>query len=255
MLGAARLRGGGPERKRARPSWMPWWAILVPGIFYAGDIGVWHWSVELTTVANATLLANAAPIFVTLLAWLLFGERTTRGFLAGMAAAFAGVALLMSKSLQLSPQYLLGDLLGVATALFYAGYQLSASRLRGVYGTVEIMTWVAIAGSVLLGLWVWGSGESFLWEGAQTGGWSVLLALAFLSQVCGQGLIVYALGRLPAPFTSVTLLVQPVVAMAAAWLLLQEALAPVQLLGAVIVLAGIQVARHASGRRIPVTPA
>jgi drug/metabolite transporter (DMT)-like permease len=249
LLGMLRLRRdepatGLPPGKR--------WLILVPGAFYAFDLAAWHWSVEWTTVANSTLLANAAPIFVTLAAWILFREASTRGFVLGMFIAFAGVAILMGQSLQLSRQFFIGDILGLTTALFYAGYQLSAARLRGRLSTPHIMTWVAAVGAFILAIWAWGTGEALLPQGDSLWqGWAVLLALGFLSQFCGQGLIIYALAHLPAPFTSVTLLIQPVVATVAAWVLLGEHLAPWQLLGGFVVLIGIYLARRASiGRAI-----
>ena len=54
------------------------------GLFFAGDLGVWHWSIVWTSVANSTLLANSAPIFVTLAGWLLWRRKVTSAFLAGM---------------------------------------------------------------------------------------------------------------------------------------------------------------------------
>src|SRR3972149_4488514 len=58
--------------------------IIAAGLFFAGDLAVWRWSILLTSVANATLLANLAPIFVTLAVWLLWGRRPTAMFLAGL---------------------------------------------------------------------------------------------------------------------------------------------------------------------------
>ena len=54
-----------PARGRAeRPS--PAGRSSRAGLFFAADLGVWHWSIVYTSVANSTLLANLAPIFVTL---------------------------------------------------------------------------------------------------------------------------------------------------------------------------------------------
>lgn len=77
-------------------------------------------------------------------------------------------------------------------------------------------------------------------------GWGILLGLALLSQVGGQGLIAFALAHLPASFSSVTLLVQPVMATVFAWLVLSETITPLQGIGGVLVLAGIFIARRAS---------
>lgn len=40
--------------------------LTIAGIFFVADPSFWHWSIKLTSIANATLLANFAPIFITL---------------------------------------------------------------------------------------------------------------------------------------------------------------------------------------------
>ena len=77
-------------------------------------------------------------------------------------------------------------------------------------------------------------------------GWLVLLALAWLIHIGGQGLIAFAMAHLPAAFSSVTLLIQPVTATILAWLLLSEVIGPWQAAGGGLVLAGIFVARRGS---------
>jgi drug/metabolite transporter (DMT)-like permease len=78
------------------------------------------------------------------------------------------------------------------------------------------------------------------------GGWAVLIGLALISQVGGQGLITYALAHLPAALSSVGLLLQPAIAALLAWVILYEPLGVWQALGGVIVLVGIAVARRGS---------
>jgi len=74
----------------------------------------------------------------------------------------------------------------------------------------------------------------------------VLLALAVVTQILGQGLIAYAFAHLPASLSAVSLLIQPVVAAFAAWILFGEAVGPVQFAGGAIVLAGIWLAKKGS---------
>jgi drug/metabolite transporter (DMT)-like permease len=64
--------------------------------------------------------------------------------------------------------------------------------------------------------------------------------------VLGQGLIAYAFAHLPASLSSVSLLIQPVVAALAAWAIFGEAIGAAQFAGGAIVLAGIWVAKRAS---------
>ncbi|MHC4224721.1 MAG: DMT family transporter [Planctomycetota bacterium] len=226
-----------------------WW-LLLPGLFFAGDLGIWHWSIRFTSVANATLLANFAPVFVTLGGWLLFGRRFGRLFLVGMAIALLGACALMGDSFTLSGKHVLGDALGLLTALFYGAYILSVGRLREMgMGTVTILTWSTTTAALLLLPVSALAQESFLpptWTG-----WAVLLGLAVVSHIGGQGLIAFALAHLPAALTSVTLLAQPVLAALLAWLLFEEYLSALQMIGALVILAGILLARRASDRPTP----
>ena len=232
-----------PARSSPRPLYWP--LLLAAGFAFAGDLAFWHASIQLTSVANSTLLANLASIFVTLAAWLAFGQRPTRQFLAGLAAALVGVALLVRTSLEFSASGLLGDALGVVTAVFYAGYILAVKALRDRgEAALRLMAISTTLTAIILLPVALASGEPMLPASAR--GWLVLLGLALVSHAAGQGLIAYALAHLPAQFSSVSLLFQPVMAALFAWVLLAEPLTPLQVFGGVIVLAGIYLARRGS---------
>jgi drug/metabolite transporter (DMT)-like permease len=231
--------------------------LLLAGIAFAGDLAFWHWSIQYTTVANSTLLANLASIFVTLAAWLLWKQRPSGLFLAGLAAALLGVALLVRVSLAGSsntfPAALLGDGFGVVTALFYAWYLLTVKGLRDRgAGTLGLMAAATTITAVILLPVALASGEALL-PGTALGWWK-LLGLAWISHAAGQGLIAYALAHLPAAFTSVGLLLQPVMAALFAWLLLAETLSALQVVGGAIVLTGILLARRGSPPEAPKAP-
>lgn len=220
--------------------------ILLAGLFFAGDLAVWHWSIVLTSVANATLLANLAPIFVTLAAWLIFRHQPTLLFVAGLATAIIGVSLLVGIDFRVSGKALLGDFLGVVTAMFYAAYQLTVTRLRTNASTARIMACSSmVMAAVLLPLAVL-SGEQLL--PSSTEGWAKLFGLALIAQVMGQSLIAYSMAHLPATLSSVSLLLQPVAAALFAWALLGESLASLQIAGGVLVLMGIRIAHQAERR-------
>jgi drug/metabolite transporter (DMT)-like permease len=196
-----------------------------------------------TSVANATLLANLASIFVTLAAWLLWRQRPSAQFLIGLALALAGVALLVRASLGFSPTALLGDGLGVITAMFYAWYLLTVKSLRDLgAATLRLMAITTTLTAAILLPVALASGETMLPASAK--GWLVLLGLAWITHAGGQGLITYALAHLPAAFSSVGLLLQPVLAAAFAWALLAEPLGALQMAGGAVVLAGIYLARR-----------
>ncbi|MDH4191678.1 MAG: DMT family transporter [Betaproteobacteria bacterium] len=217
--------------------------LIAAGIAFAGDLALWHTSIKLTSVANSTVLANLASIFVTLAAWVVWRVRPSALFLAGLATALAGVGTLVRTSLDFSPTALAGDALGVATAMFYAWYLLSVKLLRDRGAKVLRLMAVtsSITAAILLPIAL-ATGETML---PATGpGWAKLLGLALISHAAGQGLIAWAFAHLPASFSSVSLLFQPVMAAVFAWSLLGEPLAPLQIAGGLVVLAGIWLARR-----------
>lgn len=242
--------GVGDHRTRVaqRPSgYMDFLALVLAGLFFTGDIALWHWSVVLTSVANSTLLVNLAPIFVALGSWLLFGERFTVTFVAGMMVALAGSILLVGWDLALDAQNLQGDLLALLAAIFYAGYILTVSRLRSRFSTATIMGSSGTVSCVaLLPISLLSEDDLFA---ATVYGWVVLLGVALISHAGGQSLVTYALSYLPAAFSSVALLLQPVAAAALAWAILDEALGTWQALGGAVVLSGIVLTHRGTYRK------
>lgn len=217
--------------------------LLLPGLLFAGDLFFWHLSIKYTTVANATLLSNFAPVIVTLGAWLVLREKITPAFLVALLVSFCGALMLVGASFQLGGDYVFGDLLAFTTAIFYGAYMIAVAKLRGRHGTQDIMLWSSLVSGLALLPMVWLMGEG-LWP-ATLQGWAILFGLAWLSHALGQGLIAYALGHLPASFSSLVVLVQPVAAAFFGWLWLGEGLQTLQIAGGIVVLIGILLARRA----------
>jgi drug/metabolite transporter (DMT)-like permease len=235
-------REGRAARGTTKVEWLP---IAVPGILFAGDILFWHWSITYTTVANATLLANLSPAIVTFGAWFFLREHVTFAFLAGMALAMVGAALLVNASAALGTRYVLGDMFGLITACFFGSYVLAVAYLRDRIAASTIMFYSSAVSCVLLLAATLVSGETLVPRSPN--GWIALFALAWISQAMGQGLIAYALGHLPASFSALAILIEPLTAAILGWVWLGEALSVLQAIGGAIVLAGIAVARRASG--------
>lgn len=215
--------------------------LLLAGGLFAGDLAFWHLSLHHTTVTNATLFANAAPVFVVLAERFLFGRPIGRHFLGGFTLALAGAACLAGGSLSTAPEHLLGDGFGVATALFLASYLMAVERLRHTFSAATIMLWTSIGTAAVLLPIAWATGEPMV---AQTAyGWAILLALAWISHAAGQGLIVLALAHLPAGLAALGLLTEPVAAALLALMILAEPITAWQTVGGIVILWGIFIAR------------
>jgi drug/metabolite transporter (DMT)-like permease len=218
---------------------LPWAAAAAAGFFFAADLASWHLGIVRTTTANATLLANTTAFLLAGWALLVKRENPGRATLQALALAGAGTALLLGHSAQLSREHLLGDLLSLVAACFYTGYLLVIMRLRGRLPTATVLA-MSTLGSAAFLLPAALLEPGTLWPAD----WRPVLALAVSSQLAGQGLMVFASGRLTAPVIGIGLLVQPLVSALAGWLAFGEALGPVELLGAALVAAALVLVRR-----------
>ncbi len=228
--------------ERSRPETTGDWAgVALAGLFFAGDLAFWHWSITETSVANATLFATSTPIFVTLAAWAWFGERITRRFLVGLSLSVSGALLLAGSSYETAPGHLLGDLYGLITALFFSAYLLTVKRLRERLSAAAVMAWSGAVTAAALAVLNLAVGE--VWTPPSLAGWAVLIGLALISHAAGQGLVAQALARLSASFSAVAMLSEPLFAALIAWAILGEAVTALQAAGGMVILAGIFLAR------------
>jgi drug/metabolite transporter (DMT)-like permease len=214
---------------------------ILGGVFFALDIALWNTSVMYTGAAIASILGNNTPVFVGILSWILFRKRPRGSFWIGLSLSLAGCLTIMfgpaaGGSVRIT---WFGNLLAVGGSAFFAAYLVTTQRVRQSMDTLTFNT-LAIAGSILTMLIVClALGLPLSGYSAKT--WAALVALGLVSQLGAYYALVYALGHLPATITSVGLLAQVPCTAALAWLLLGEPLTPVQIAGAVVVLAGIVV--------------
>jgi drug/metabolite transporter (DMT)-like permease len=229
-----RERDGPPDGRAFR-------LIALGGLFLGLDLVVWNWAIHLSSVSNATLLGNAAPIWVALAGWLFFRERFTGSFLGGLALAIVGIGLLLGGSFSLSIDHAVGDMLGVVAGALWGAYIMTIGRLRGRVPIATIMFWGSLVSCPVLLVAALLLGEE-LWPHSGNG-WLDLLGLALICQVAGQSMVAWALAHLPSSFAAVALLVNPVSATILAWAILSEPAGPQQIVGGIIVLTGILLAR------------
>jgi hypothetical protein len=175
----------------------------------------------------------------------VFPRALLAALLIGLAVALGGVVLLVlggDRSLAVGDW--LGLMLATLGAIGYAGYLRGVKAARNTVGLAQVMFWT----SACTALWLLPA--ALLTEDRivpQTlHGWLAVAGLAFVSQTIGQGLISWALGHLPAAFSSVSLLLNPVASGIFAWIILGEALTAAQISGGFAVLFGIFVARPRS---------
>lgn len=215
--------------------------MFLAGMFLAGDLALWNLSFGLTTVANANLLANFTPFTVIPISYFVFKEKIPKHFLGGAILTFVGVLVLMLGKVQPSISTFFGDLLALSTSLFYAAFILTVYRLRDRIDSMIIMFVSAFGSAFVLlivisfteGICVPNSGTELL----------PLFGLALMSQIMGQGLLAYCLGKVNATLSSIICLTQPVIASVYAFILFSETLSFVEIVGMLICILGVYLAK------------
>lgn len=215
------------------------WTLLLGGLAFAADLGSWHVGIHYTTLANATLFGNSATLIFPIYGFFAARAWPTRTQGAALGMAAAGALLLMGRSYDASAEHLIGDLLCMLAGALYAVYFVAMARARATLGPVPVLALSTLAGLLPLIACAWLLGER-IWPSD----WTPLLLLALLSQIVGQGLMIYALGVLPPLVIGIALLVQPVVAGAIGWLAYGERLGVLDLIGAVLVAAALVLVRR-----------
>lgn len=219
-------------------------AVVLSGLAFTGDLIFWHLSILHTTIANATLLATTAPVWVFLVSFLFFGQHLRRAEVLGLVICLAGGSFLVKDSFNVDPARLRGDAEALATSVFFGLYIVAIGKARLFSGAARITFWSTAVTAACLFVAALLSGDRMLPQAPS--GWLVLAGLAFVSQAAGQGLLAYALGKLPVAFSSLVVFLEAVAAAALGWLILTESLGLLQWLGGALVLFGIWLARPAS---------
>jgi Predicted permease, DMT superfamily len=212
--------------------------VALGAVTFALDLASWHIGIGMTRLGNATLFGNAGSI--VLLFWGFIAARMLPKGLEWLAIVFAlaGAAILMGRSLEISTATLVGDLFCLAAGLLYAVYLLTLQRARGVFGSWSLLVWVCIFGSpVLLAI------ALLLGEPVWPTDWTPVVGLFIVSQLLGQGLMVYALRYFPPLVIGLALLTQPAVASLYGWLAFGEVLSGLDIAGMVLVGAALAVSR------------
>lgn len=212
-------------------------AIALAGGFFASDLALWHLGIVRTTMANATLLSNAASFLLPLWGFVVLRHRPGRKALIAIALAFVGTLLLVGQSAEMSREHVIGDLFCLGAALLYTGYLIVVDRVRGSVSALPLLALSTTAGALLL-----------LPLAASTGAiwptnWTPLLLLALGSQVIGQGLVVYAVGHLRPLVVGLSLLIQPAISATVGALRFGEIPGGLAITGAALVVAALILVR------------
>ncbi|MGZ3755124.1 MAG: DMT family transporter [Mucilaginibacter sp.] len=212
---------------------------MLAGLVFAADIAVWNMSLAITSATISTLVANLAPVWVGLMTYLFFKRKSGRLFWIGTAVAITGMVVLVGLNNLLHLKINLGLILALAASFLYAVYIIITKSILQRINTLTFMFWSMLASSLFLWLICLLQNDNLIRYSPAT--WYNFIGMGLICQLSGWITINYAIMHLPATKVAITLLLQTVIAAFLAILFLSEKLEIKEIIGGVIVLAGIAI--------------
>lgn len=219
-------------------TWKTLKVCVVPGIFFGASMVMGFIAVRTTSIANATLIGALTPALILLGLNRLVGERSDWRKIPFAIVAFSGLALVILSGGNTDGASLKGDLWAAINVLSFTVYFMILKRHRndGLDGWSFLAGVFIVGGLLITPVCLLMADDTW-----QVAGWDWVLLIAMVVGPgwVGHGLISWASRHLPVTITSLLTLGSPVVSCLGGWLVYEQHLGWTQLLGALLVLAGL----------------
>jgi drug/metabolite transporter (DMT)-like permease len=247
------LLAGARNRVRPRREDVPW--LLASGLtgFFVYQMG-FVLGLDRTTALASAILISTHPIFSVLFAWILGRERPSAGQVAGVIVGFLGVAVFL-RVWDAVATATAGDLLSLGAAAGFGAYGVINQSLHRRYPSRELMAYGQATGGVLVMLVGIPSMVQQDWGAVGATSWLILVYAIVGPVYLAYALWNWAIGRRGIARTVTYAFLVPVLAAALAVVGLGERLRPEQVVGAVLVVAGLVVTRLAGRGPLAEAPA
>jgi len=211
--------------------------LLSASFFLALHFALWITSLSYTSIASSVILVTCHPAFVAVISYFLWHEVLNRLTIGGMVIAFAGMVLINYGGLTFGPQAILGDVLALIAGFAMGGYLIIGGQLKS---RIEILPYLALiytGAAVILLMATAGFGYSFTGYSGTT--YLMMVLLAVVPQLIGHSSFNLAVRMIPVTLVSVAILGEPVGATLLGYFILDEVPTAKELIGGVLILAGI----------------
>ena len=230
-----------------------WWAILLvterqwltiadirrallPGVFFGLNLLIFFEGVNRTSIANAEFIGSLTPLLLVPAGAIFFGERIILSALSFGLVSIAGMALVLFNTPRNGAASWSGNLIVSGATFSWAGYLLTSRRLRGRMSVQRIMaSMTPIATLTALPIV---AARGVLTD-VTASSLPYILGLVLLTGTVAHGLIVFAQQSVPVGTISILQVAQPALAVGWAFLLLDQDLRPIQVLGMALVIGGL----------------
>ena len=212
---------------------------ILSGICIAADVSLWNVAIKDSSIGQATLLVNLAPIWVGLASYFFLKHVPTRNFWIGTAIAVFGMMVFVGFKNFSNFEFDQAFIVAIIAGVFYAGYIITSKKALNELELLPFFTLSLLSSTIFLFIVNLILGEPLV--GFSTGSWLIMLYQGIVVQLTAWMLINYALKRMRATRVSLSLLSQAFLSAFIARLVLHEHISNQMLLGGTIVIFGLAV--------------
>lgn len=235
LLGGITLvQGRSTGRRPDRVGWA--WALRCGAAFGVHQLFFMS-AIKATSVVDVTLLQVLQPVFVGVLAATIFGERPGPAFRLWSLVAIAGAAVVVLAGASGPEGDPAGVALGVANVAFFAVYFVWSKQARDHIDTVPFLFGVVAGAGVVVSAWVLAAGEPVGAVGA--GDLVIAATIAAVPGALGHFVTTWPLRRVAANVPPVMQLAMPFLAGGLAWLLLDQPVTALHVVGGAVTIVGV----------------
>jgi drug/metabolite transporter (DMT)-like permease len=207
----------------------------------------------MSTATNSAILVNTSPLFVTLLAPLLIGEKVTRIQFIGVIIAFIGIVLVTMNGLTISEflrnELLLGNLAFLASALLISLTIVYGKRYIHIHGALVYTFYSAIGGALALFLYALLSNELLTISKITPIFWLIIIYMGMFVTGFTYALWAYGVKHIGASRATALKLLIPLFATLSSVVLLGEALTAFVITGGIMVVIGLALNQNLGGQK------
>ncbi|WP_326906724.1 DMT family transporter [Sedimentibacter sp. MB31-C6] len=211
---------------------------ILSGIFLALHFATWITSINMTTIANSTILVSSSPIFVALANYVILKEKFTSNMFIGIAMSLLGTTIItLGTAGGLSSSMMLGNFLAFMGAIFVAGYLVIGGIVRKNLNAGTYVFIVYTASTIVLFLICLLTDTPLYPYSLKE--FVIFIALAFSCSILGHTVYNYLMKYISATLISVSTLTEPIFSSALALIIFKEIPSMSTFIGGTIIISGV----------------
>ena len=211
--------------------------LLIIGILLGAHFGFWISSVKATSVAASVLLGTCHIVYVSIIGWVVFGEKLNSRGIIGTVIALAGIIILFWGDLVEDPGNFRGNFLAFISGILAGLYYLGGRKRRKNISLPTYAFIVYFSSAVVMWFVVLTQGLEY--RSIPNSEFQLFFLMALVPTLLGHTMQNWALAFLPAYVISITLLAEPIGSGLLAWYIFSEVPSLGVLVGGLIVLVGV----------------